>query len=162
MRHFSHLVFIKWMSRLWREICIMNSTRSFSFKKSKENPVFHHMWPLSYIFGSHWFLWFTRWLIYSFCSDTEKTSWRGACRPCRRAGENWWSSWKVSWGCWRYDTCWTKIWLFISHGMYDNIIYFLILYSLFFSPPPLSLACLLSLTIISHLLADRMKSRNRQ
>lgn len=148
-----------------------HSTRSFSFQKSKENPVFHHICPLSYIFGSHWILWFTWWLIYSFClsfcSGTEKTSWRGACRPCRRAGENSWSSWKVSWGCWRYETCWTKIRFFISHGMYgNNIIYFLILYSLFFSPPlslpPLSLACLLSLTVISHLLADRMKSRNRQ
>ncbi len=82
----------------------------------------------------------------SFGSGTEKTSWRGACRPCRRAGENWWSSWKVSWGCWGYETCWTTIWLFISLDMYENIICLLT----FFLHLSLSHRCLSNASAFTH------------
>lgn len=71
--------------------------------------VLLHLWPSLGLFSS---------CLLTFCevtlmegarvcvcvADRGKMSWNRGCRLCKRAGENWWCSWRGWWSCSRWHT----------------------------------------------------------
>lgn len=147
------------------------STRSFLFQKSRENPVFHHMCPLSrvYLAVIDFYDSYGDSFIHFVCRLVQAQKRRAGEAHVGPAGEQERAHGPA--GRSHEAAEGTKLvgqqfgFSFPTACMKPSFVFSL--YAHFFSftflsPTAVSLTCLLLLTVISHLLADRMKSRNRQ
>lgn len=148
-----------------------HSTRSFLFRKSKENPVFHHMCPLSrvYLAVIDFYDSYGDSFIHFVCHLVQAQKRRVGEAHVGPAGEQERTDGPA--GRSHEAAEGTKLVgqqfgsLFPSACMKTSFVCSLFVSLFFFTflfLTAVSLTCLLSLTVISHLLADRMKSRNRQ